>query len=71
MADNHLTKLEKYHIQWYLDNKCTLRKIAIALKRTVSTISRKIARCQAAGYSQYTADCLNNEMICFATFYSE
>ena len=56
MAYNHLTKLEKYHIQWYLDNKYTLRKIAIALGRNVSTISREIARCQAAGFECYIAD---------------
>ena len=56
MAYHHLTDLEKYHIQWYLDNKYTLRKIAIALGRSVSTISREIARCEAAGFDRYIAD---------------
>ena len=59
MAYNHLTNLEKYHIQWYLNNDFTLRKIAIALKRNVSTISREIARCKAAGFSVYVADYAN------------
>ena len=41
MADKHLTESEKYHIQWYVDNKSTLRKIAIALKRNVSPLVEK------------------------------
>ncbi|MBQ9601568.1 MAG: helix-turn-helix domain-containing protein [Neisseriaceae bacterium] len=44
MTYNHLTELGKYHIQCYLDNKFTLRKIAIVLERSVSIISREIAR---------------------------
>lgn len=56
MAYHHLTELGKYHIQYYLDNKFTLRKITIALGQSVSTISREITRYKAAGYSQYTAD---------------
>ena len=56
MAYNHLTEIERYHIQWYLENNFSLRKIAIALGRNVSTISREIARCQALGFKCYIAD---------------
>ena len=56
MAYNHLTETERYHIQWYLENNFSLRKIAIALGRNVSTISREIAHCQALGVKCYIAD---------------
>ena len=56
MAYNHLTEIERYHIQWYLENNFSLRKIAIALGRNVSTISREIAHCLAAGFKCYVAD---------------
>ena len=59
MAYNHLTEVERYHIQWYLANDFSLRKIAIALERNVSTISREIARCKAAGFVCYFADYKN------------
>ena len=56
MAYNHLTEIERYHIQWYLENNFSLIKIAIALGRNVSTISREIAHCLAAGCQCYIAD---------------
>ena len=59
MAYNHLTEVERYHIQWYLAHDFSLRKIAIALERNVSTISREIARCKAAGFVCYFADYKN------------
>lgn len=56
MTYHHLTEEEKYHIRWYLDNNFTLRKIAAELGRSVSTVSREIARCKAAGFEFYVAD---------------
>ena len=56
MAYHHLTERERYHIEIYLNKHFSLRKIAIALGRNVSTISREIARCQAAGFECYIAD---------------
>ena len=56
MAYHHLTEIERYHIQWYLENNFSLRKIALALGRNVSTISREIAHCLAAGFKCYIAD---------------
>ena len=56
MAYKHLTEEEKYHIRWYLDNGFTLRKIAVELRRSVSTISREIKRCLSFGFATYIAD---------------
>ena len=56
MAYHHLTERERYHIEIYLNKHFSLRKIAIALGRSVSTISREIARCEAAGFDRYIAD---------------
>ena len=56
MAYKHLTEVEKYHIRWYLDNGFTLRQIAAALGRSVSTISREIKRCLSFGFATYVSD---------------
>ena len=56
MAYKHLTEVEKYHIRWYLDNGFTLRQIAAALGRRVSTISREIKRCLSFGFATYLTD---------------
>ena len=56
MAYHHLTERERYHIEIYLNKHFSLRKIAIALWRSVSTVTREIARCEAAGFECYVAD---------------
>ena len=56
MAYHHLTERERYHIEIYLNKHFSLRKIAIALGRSVSTVTREIARCEAAGFECYVAD---------------
>ena len=56
IAYKHLTEIERYHIQCYLENNFSLRKIALALGRNVSTISREIAHFLAVGFQCYIAD---------------
>ena len=56
MAYHHLTERERYHIEIYLNKHFSLRKIAIALGRSVSTVTREIARCKMAGFECYIAD---------------
>ena len=60
MAYHYLTRLEKYHIQWCLDNKYTLRKIAIALGWSVSTISRKIDGIKAKSIEEVIMNALKH-----------
>ena len=55
MDYTHLADRERYYIEWQY-GKLSLRKIAKALERHVSTISREIARCFDAGFDTYLAD---------------
>ena len=56
MAYKHLTEVEKYHIRWYLDKGFTLRKIAVELRRSVSTISREIKLYLSFDFATYITD---------------
>ena len=55
MTYTHLTDRERYYIEWQY-GKLSLRKIAKALERHVSTISREIERCFNSGFDTYLAD---------------
>ncbi|MBR5939876.1 MAG: helix-turn-helix domain-containing protein [Neisseriaceae bacterium] len=44
MTYTHLTDREKFYIEWQY-TAMSMRQIALALERNVSTISREIARC--------------------------
>ena len=56
MAYKHLTDNEKFYIEKRYSTNKTIRQIAAELKRSVSTISREIARCEMAGFECYIAD---------------